>query len=405
MTKAIPVEQIEQSAALGTAADETRFHTAKILEIVGGHFIHDTYTAFVSPVLPLLIEKLTLNLTQAGSLSVFLQAPALLNVAIGYMADKISLHYFVIFAPAATATLVSILGLAPSYLSLALLLFIAGISVAAFHVPAPAMIGQISGRQVGKGMGLFMAGGELGRTVGPLLVVWAVSIWGLEGIWRLAIIGWATSALLYWRLKNLAVLTGAKKPARLRLALPRVRRLFVPLGIVMFLRDFLITSLSVFLVVLLERDGYSLEQASQALAIWSGAGIAGALMGGIFSDRIGRKRTMALGIGISALLMFAMLNTGGAALIFVLLILGFTSLAVTPVMQAVVQEYLIEYRAMANGLFMLMTFAIKTVVTLVIGFMGDTIGLHSAFVICAIIALVSVPLVSLIPDSAPQSKR
>ena len=70
------------------------FQTRQILQIVGGHFIHDTYTAFVSPLLPLLIERLSLTLTQAGSLSVFLQLPALLNVFIGYMADKISLHYF-----------------------------------------------------------------------------------------------------------------------------------------------------------------------------------------------------------------------------------------------------------------------------------------------------------------------
>lgn len=396
MTKVLPVESttvpLEQ-------ADESRFHTAKILEIVGGHFIHDTYTAFISPVLPLLIEKLSLTLTQAGSLSIFLQVPSLLNVLIGYMADKISLHYFVIFAPAATATLVSCLGLAPSYLALAVLLFVAGISVAAFHVPAPAMIGQISGRQIGKGMGLFMAGGELGRTIGPLLVIWGIGIWGLDGIWRLAIIGWLTSAFLYWRLRNVSVLTGTKKPARLRLALPRVRRLFGPLTIVLFFRDFLVTSLSVFLVVLLEQDGYTLAQAGQALAIWSAAGIAGALMGGMFSDRIGSKRTIAIAIVSSAFLLLVLLNVSGWVLVPVLLALGFTSLSVTPVMQAIVQEYLVDYRAMANGLFMMFSFIVKSIATLIIGAMGDAIGLHSAFIICAILGLFALPLIYLIPDS------
>jgi hypothetical protein len=40
----------------------------------------------------------------------------------------------------------------------------------------------ISGQQVGKGMSLFMAGGELGRTVGPLLATWAVTYLTLDGV-------------------------------------------------------------------------------------------------------------------------------------------------------------------------------------------------------------------------------
>ena len=93
-----------------------------------------------------------------------------------------SLRYFVILAPAATATLVSIMGLAPNYLSLAFILLLTGVSIAAFHAPAPAMIGRISGKQVGKGMSYFMASGELARTIGPLVAVWAVSLWTLDGV-------------------------------------------------------------------------------------------------------------------------------------------------------------------------------------------------------------------------------
>lgn len=378
---------------------EATFQTRKIMDIVGGHFIHDTYTAFVSPLLPLLIDKLSLTLTQAGSLSVFLQLPSLMNIFIGYFADKISLHYFVILAPAATATFVSVMGLASSYVALCLLLFIAGLSVAAFHVPSPAMIGKISGRHMGRGMSLYMAGGEMGRAVGPILVVWAVSVWGLDGIWRLAVIGWLTSAFLYWRLRQVSAETEAKKVGNIRAAMPRIKRLFIPLTAVMLLRGFVVTSLTVYLVVLLEGDGYSLETASQALALWSFAGIGGALLGGTISDRFGRRQTMAAGIGISSVLMVVMLAVDGLALIPVLILLGLTGLAVTPVIQAMVLEYMVDNRAMGNGIFMFISFVGQSIVTLLIGAMGDAFGLRPAFLICAGIALLSLPLIAMLPDT------
>ena len=62
------------------------------------------------------------------------------------------------------------------------LMFAIGVSVAAFHAPAPAMIGRVSGVRIGLGMSIFMASGELARAAGPLIAVWAVATWGLEGL-------------------------------------------------------------------------------------------------------------------------------------------------------------------------------------------------------------------------------
>jgi FSR family fosmidomycin resistance protein-like MFS transporter len=175
-----------EAISVSSPVEET-FQTGEVLSIAGGHLINDTYTAFLPTLLPLLIDKMSLSLVLAGSLTSIAQIPALLDPFIGYLADRLSLRYFVIFAPAVTATVYSSLGFAPSYLVLAVMLFVGGISTAAFHAPAPAMISRISGRQLGKGMSFFMAAGELGRTIGPLLFVWAVSTWTLDGYWRVMV--------------------------------------------------------------------------------------------------------------------------------------------------------------------------------------------------------------------------
>ena len=146
---------------------EEEFQTDRVMTVVGAHFAHDSFSAFISTLLIPIKSNLGIGFGAAGNLAIFLQLPSLLNPFIGYLADKISLRYFIIFAPAITATLMSLMGNAPNYLSLVLLLLATGDSVTAFHAPAPALIGEVSGKYVRRGMSLFMAGGELGRALGP----------------------------------------------------------------------------------------------------------------------------------------------------------------------------------------------------------------------------------------------
>ena len=88
------------------------FKTGRIIVLSVSHFIHDVYSSFLSPMLPLLIEKLSMSLTRAGLLSTVIQLPALLNPFIGVWADRISVRWFIILAPSMTAIPMSLIGLA-----------------------------------------------------------------------------------------------------------------------------------------------------------------------------------------------------------------------------------------------------------------------------------------------------
>ncbi len=37
------------------------FQTERVLTIAGGHFIHDTYSAFIAPLLPVIRDNLSIN--------------------------------------------------------------------------------------------------------------------------------------------------------------------------------------------------------------------------------------------------------------------------------------------------------------------------------------------------------
>ncbi len=389
-------ETIPQAAATSTQADSAeQFQTGQVLTIAGGHVVNDTYTALTPALLPVLIEKLSLSLPMAGSLTAVQQLPALLNPFIGYLADRVSLRYFVILAPAVTGTFISCMGLAPSYLVLAFIMLLSGVSIAAFHAPAPAMIGRITGRQVGKGMSLFMAAGELARTIGPLIAVWSISLWTLNGIYRLAVIGWATSLILFWRLRTVPARTD--KQASLRAAFPAMRRLFIPIIFFTLFRNFMIECLVTYLPVYMSAQGSSLWIAGAALSILELAGVGGALVGGTASDRLGRKPVLLAATAASVAMMFVFIRVEGWALALVLLALGFTALSTTPVLMSMVQEQLPNHRAVGNGMYMLVGFALRPIAIMAVGFMGEKLGLQSAYFWSAMLSLLAIPAVFAMP--------
>jgi len=382
----------------------SKFNTGQVLTIVGGHFVHDIFTAFVAPLLPLIIENLSISLTLAGALTAIMQLPSILNPFIGHLADRISVRHFVIWAPAITATAIGLIGIAPTYTALAVLLFISGISSAIFHSPAPAMVAQISGSSVGKGMSWFMAAGELGRSLGPLMAVGTVSILGFEGLPRLIVLGWGMSLVLLWRLQKVS--GGSSAPGSLRLLIPLLRTVFLPLLFINLFRLMLIVALSVYLPTFLSMEGNSLVFAGIALSILELAGVGGALLSGTLSDRLGRKPILLITSLVSSLLMLLFIEVPqGWWTIPLLILLGFTALSSAPVMMAIVQDHAPNNRAAGNGLYMSINFLLRSGILVLIGAFGDKVGLRTTFFWIAIISFLAIPAILTLPGKLKEDRE
>jgi FSR family fosmidomycin resistance protein-like MFS transporter len=315
------------------------------------------------------------------------------------VADKMSVRYFIIITPALTAISMSLLGVAPTYIFAAILLFVSGISSTLFHVPAPVMIKHVAGNKIGKGMSFYMVGGELARTIGPVIVLGAVSLWGLEGMYRLIPLGVVTSGILYYKFKDIKIRQdfkseGNNKPGE---TYKTTLKRFLPVlitttGIVLF-RGGMKSALTLYLPTYIKEAGNTLWFAGISLSILQLAGAAGTLLSGILSDKLGRKNLFVITAIGTPILMFLFVISSGMVTIPLLILLGIFIFAPGPVMLAAVHDKETQNGAFINGVYMGMNFFINSLNVLAIGWLADGIGLKTTFLISIVWGLLVIPFV------------
>lgn len=386
-------------SGLGTLPQAApRFRASLVVPIAGAHFLHDIFTSLLPPLLPLLIKNLGLSLLLASSLTVAIQLPSIFNPLLGVMVDHRHWHRrLLILAPGVTGVLLCLIGLAPSYGVLVCLLLTAGCSVAGIHVAGPVLVHRFSGPSVGRGMSFFMVGGELARTVGPIVAVQAVSSLGLRGIWQIAPVAALSSLLLAWRIPAVAVPADREPPLPLTALWRRMQGVFTAVIGILLARAFMVGALTTFLPTYIYGKGEGLWIANISLSVLEAGGVAGALLSGTLSDRLGRRLVLFAAVLLSPVLMLIFLWTGGALRLAVLAALGLVTLSTTPVLMALVIEHSGTSPAAATGTFMMISFALRALITLVVGAAGDLWGLDATYLACALLATVGLPFVFRLP--------
>jgi FSR family fosmidomycin resistance protein-like MFS transporter len=368
------------------------FQTGRVMLVAFSHFVHDVYTSFLSPLLPLIIEKLSLTLGQAGLLSTVMQVPALLNPVIGLFADNRGLaRWLVILAPTLTAVSMSLILNAHTYSLLLVLVFLAGISVALFHVPSPVLVAGYSGLKKGRGMSLYMTGGEAARMVGPMFAVAAVSFLGQDRFYLVMGLAVLISVLLYFALEKETEKTGMKRKGSIKSAYDEIKHVLVPITGVLAARSFMHAVMGTFLTVFVERQTGSLWYGGAALALYEAFGVAGILCAGTLSDRIGRQRVLFWVLLVAPAAILTFVFTEGFIKIAMVGVAGFTVLSTTPVMLALVQENAKMNPSAANGLFMMASFFVRSVAVFLAGVIGDLAGLDNMFIVSAVIGFFAIP--------------
>lgn len=241
-----------------------------------------------------------------------------------------------------------------------------------------------------------MVGGESARTVGPLLVTAGVSLWGLEGIYKLMPLGLISSFILYLKLKDFDLnrpVRKTKEKGDSRKLLKKYYPFFTVLALYLLFLSGMKSALTLYLPVYLTSQGESLWYAGISLSVLQFFGVLGAFLAGNLSDRIGRRNTLVISSIGSALCMGLFIHFSS---VYILAILGLFLLASGPVLMASVQDTHSYMPTFMNSIYMSINFGVSSIIVFAVGLLGDNFGLETTYIVCNVLAIASISMAFLL---------
>jgi FSR family fosmidomycin resistance protein-like MFS transporter len=376
-------------------SEKTGHHRAGMiaLAVATAHGANDLYAAFLHPLLPRIMDRLGLSVALAATLAMTLSlAASLIQPVMGHLADRYGARLFVVVGPLMSGVFLSLIGWAPSFGMLLILLALGGIGSAAFHPPGASMASG-PGRRSGGGarLSIFSFGGALGYAIGPLVAVGIVSRWGLERLW-LAMLPLLLLTPILLRVLPPTVRVPAQESEPVGRLLSHLRG---PLGLI-----FLVSAVAAFVQrVFLTMQPIALAQAGRAeatgaamLSIYLGAQAIGSLMGGTMADRMDRRRlllTLTV-LSLPAHLLAVGLPAASAAAIAATAVAGFLNMAILPPIVLTAQQMMPGRAAASSGVVMGLAWAAGSVGVFATGALGDVVGARDAALFSFPVMLIAV---------------
>lgn len=346
----------------------------KIFSLSLAHLLNDWYMNYTQTLLPFLVAA-GLGVSRGAFLiSAFTITSSLLQPVSGYLVDQKNQRWMVYAGTLWMAALLSLVGVLKNYPLTVLAVTLAGLGTAAFHPQASAMVTAVSGNRKGFFQALFVAAGNVGWALTPLMVVPFVQSRGLEMTPLFVLPGVAVAVLLWF--------TAPRVPAGSRPAppplWPALRSSWAELtrvvSVVAF-RSLAYFGLVTFLPLYLQHQSVSLLTGSRLLFLMLFAGAVGGLAGGFISDLWGRKVVIVVSLLAASPLFYLFLGTSGPLSYLLLALAGACLLASFSVTIVVAQEVISKNAAMASGLMLGFGIGIGGLGVGLVGLLAERLGI------------------------------
>lgn len=379
-------------------ADTTRKDGTLLLSC--GHFLNDFYCNFLPILLPIIMPQLGLSLTLSGLLVMVLSITSnMLQPVFGYVMDRRDLSRLLLPVIPFGAICICSIGLITTKTMLFLLIALTGLSVSAFHPLGSTLVARTASiKRQGRSMSYYIAGGNLGYALAPIIIVMYLNAFSLRDLPLLMIPGFLFAFVcLRSGLTQFSTRAEQAKTFHLRQILQNAS--ILRLNIAMGLRCVTHVSMSTFLPLLLVTNGYSGILSGSLLTLFLAGCTAGGLVGGYLGDRIAHKRIIitALALAIFPTVYFY-LHPGTEPLSLIALFLsGALLLASQPSSLVWAQRSMPGGEGMASGMMLGLSFGLGSFGTALVAALGDQIGLANALLLSSL----TLPLAAVFAIFAP----
>ena len=364
-----------------------------------GHFVNDSYTAMLTPLLPEIQEAYGASIARTAVLVAILAfVGSMLQPFVGLVADRVDGRVLAATGPVLAGAGMTLMGYAPSFAALGALIALAGVGSAIFHPSGAAYVTR-GARDGLRGLfaALFSAAGTVGLAAGPL----AATALGLRSLPYLMPVGLAVGFLSYVVTPSSAPAPGSRPRLSDYRALWRgpVRILWAT-GV---MRSLSTVAYQGLLGFTLTARGAP-EHIGPSLAVFSLASALGGIAGGRLSDRLGRTAVLRSSILATIPLFIALVYSTPAQWWYYPLtaLVGALVNANLPVMVVAAQEYAPDHVATASALTMGFTWGTAGVLFLAVGKLADLTSPAAAMVASVLILLPAFWLTVRLPEPERQ---
>lgn len=370
--------------------------TKPVWGLSAAHLVTDLYSPVLPAILPLLIADQGYSFFLAGLIiTVYNLTSSMTQPIVGWLFDTRGFAFHISTSVLISAIFISIVGLFNSYTLVLVSVSIAALGHAFFH---PSALGTVSrlARDANRGQitSYFVIGGNLGYALGPICAGIAVGLMGLPGLVILAIPGIMMAVVLRRilpppeRLKAPVVATRMERPVYRAIAL-----LVAASG----LRAWAIFGSVAFLPTVLTLRGIHLVTANLLVSGMLIAGVVGQLVGGMLSDRYGRKEYTIIGLVTAVPPFIIFLTTGGIVSFVALMVFGFILWSTFAVTVAMAHEMAPGNVGLVSGLMLGLAVGMGGMGVAITGWIADITSLSLGLMTIPLAIALAIPLFLAVP--------
>jgi FSR family fosmidomycin resistance protein-like MFS transporter len=392
---------LDRAAASGllAASERVRPHTKLIGLLALGHFVIDVTQGSLPAVLPFLKQAHALSYAQAAMIMLAANlTSSIIQPLFGYLSDQLARRWILPVSVFVAGAGIALVGLAPGYEGVLARVVVMGLGVAAWHPEGYRTATVVAGDRKATALSWFSLGGNVGIAVGPPLMTFLVTGFGLHGTLGMVVPTALVGVLL---LAALPLFTheatapravrarreGANMPGAMALLIGIVGvRSWASLGFTTFVPFYYLDTLKA-----------DPRLVGVLLFVFLGSGALGTVVAGPIADRVGPRAFMqwvllaALPFGVLFLL------TSGPIAFVMLGIFGGVLTSSFTVSVVLGQAYLPRNAGMASGLIVGFAIGLGGAGVTALGWVADRWGVPTALWISALTPLAAFALTRLLP--------
>jgi FSR family fosmidomycin resistance protein-like MFS transporter len=380
-----------------------------------GHAATDINQGALPAILPFLISEYQMGYAQAAGLILACNVvSSVVQPLFGHLGDRYSNPKLICLALLLAGGGISAMGFVSSYPALFVSAMVTGIGVALFHPEGTRLTSLVATGGKGASMSIFSTGGNVGFTIGPVMVVASYALFGMKGLVSFVIVCVVVSVIflvLIPKLQEKVLETTRSREEMLASApeetLPRDRwGAFGLVAVIMSVRSAVNTALNTFIpLVLVVIVGLSDSMGGLGLSLFALVGVVGSFGGGFLSDRIGRKKVVVVSAAAVFPLLVLFAYTGSIYTVFpVLCLLAIAATAPHSTLIVMGQDFLPSRLGFASGIMLGVTVSVGGIFAPLFGHIGDVYGLQATILTLAAVSAANLVLCALVPGKERMQK-